>query len=101
MHCRSNVEERQRWRSACGTSGSRVLWRYPKYRFKATVAAWKQKPSYAVIPTQDQMINPDLERFMAKRAQSQVIELAGGHAIFLSHAPDVAALIEKAAMAAK
>jgi hypothetical protein len=68
---------------------------------KATVAAWKQKPSYAVIPTQDRMINPDLERFMAKRAQSQVIELPGSHAIFLSHAPKVAALIEKAATAAK
>jgi pimeloyl-ACP methyl ester carboxylesterase len=68
---------------------------------KATVATWKQKPSYAVIPTQDRMINPDLERFMAKRAQSQVIELPGSHAIFLSHAREVAALIEKAATAAK
>src|SRR5215470_17092347 len=68
---------------------------------KATVAAWKQKPSYAVISKQDRMINPDLERFMAKRAQSQVIELPGSHAIFLSHAREVAALIEKAATAAK
>jgi pimeloyl-ACP methyl ester carboxylesterase len=68
---------------------------------KATVAAWKQKPSYAVIPMQDRMINPDLERFMATRAQSQVIELPGSHAIFLSHAREVAALIEKAARAAK
>src|SRR5262245_62964658 len=66
-----------------------------------TVAAWKQKPSYAVIFKQDRMINPDLERFMAKRAQSQVIELPGSHAIFLSHAREVAALIEKAATAAK
>jgi hypothetical protein len=38
---------------------------------------------------------------MTKRAQSQVIELPGSHAIFLSHAPQVAALIEKAATAAK
>jgi pimeloyl-ACP methyl ester carboxylesterase len=68
---------------------------------KATVAAWKQKPSYAVIPMQDRMINPDLERFMTKRAQSQVIELPGSHAIFLSNAKEVAALIEKAATAAK
>ena len=68
---------------------------------KATVAAWKQKPSYAVIPMQDRMINPDLERFMTKRAESQVIELPGSHAIFLSHAQEVAALIEKAATAAK
>jgi pimeloyl-ACP methyl ester carboxylesterase len=68
---------------------------------KTTIAAWKQKPSYAVVATQDRMINPDLERFMAKRAGSQVIELQGSHAIFLSHAREVAALIEKAAKEAK
>jgi len=66
---------------------------------KDTVAAWKAKPSYAVIATQDRMINPDLERFMAKRAQSETVELPGSHAIFLSHAGEVAALIEKAAAA--
>ena len=38
------------------------------------------------------MINPDLEQFMTKRAQSQVIELPGSHAIFLSHAQEAAAL---------
>jgi pimeloyl-ACP methyl ester carboxylesterase len=68
---------------------------------KATVAAWKQKPSHAVIPMQDRMINPDLERFMAKRAESETIELPGSHAIFLSDAREVAALIEKAATGAK
>jgi hypothetical protein len=47
------------------------------------------------------MINPDLERFMAKRAQSRVIELPSSHAVFLAHAPEVAAFIEKAATAAK
>jgi pimeloyl-ACP methyl ester carboxylesterase len=52
---------------------------------KATVAAWTQKPSYAVIAQQDRMINPDLERFMAARAKSETIELPGSHAIFLSH----------------
>ena len=71
------------------------------FEAKATVAAWKEKPSYAVVATEDRMINPELERFMAKRAQSEVIELPGSHAIFLSHAHDVAALIEKAAAAAK
>jgi pimeloyl-ACP methyl ester carboxylesterase len=67
---------------------------------KATVAAWKEKPSYAVISKQDRMINPDLERFMSKRAKSETIELPGSHAIFLSHPAEVAALIEKAAKAA-
>lgn len=68
---------------------------------KATVAAWSQKPSYAVIAQQDRMINPDLERFMAKRAKSETIELPGSHAIFLSHPKEVAALIDKAAKAAQ
>ena len=68
---------------------------------KATVAAWKEKRATPVVSTQDRMINPDLERFMAKRAQSQVIELPGSHAISLTHAREVAALIEKAATAAK
>jgi pimeloyl-ACP methyl ester carboxylesterase len=71
--------------------------------FGATVAApaWSKKPSYAVIATQDRMINPELERFMAKRAHSESIELAGSHVIFLSHPKEVAALIEKAARAAE
>jgi len=67
---------------------------------KTTVAAWTQKPSYAVIAQQDRMINPDLERFMASRAKATTIELAGSHAIFLSHPKEVAALIDKAAKAA-
>jgi pimeloyl-ACP methyl ester carboxylesterase len=67
---------------------------------KATVAAWKQKPSYAVVAKDDRMINPELERFMAKRAKSDMIELPGSHAVFVSHPAEVAALIEKAAKAA-
>jgi pimeloyl-ACP methyl ester carboxylesterase len=67
---------------------------------KATVASWKSKPTFAVIARQDRMINPDLQRFMAQRAQSRTIELPGSHAAFLSHASEVAALIEKAAQAA-
>jgi len=68
---------------------------------KTTVAAWSQKPSYAVVSLEDRMINPDLERFMAGRAKSQTIELRGSHAIFISHPNEIAALIERAAKAAK
>jgi pimeloyl-ACP methyl ester carboxylesterase len=67
---------------------------------KTTVAAWSQKPSYAVVSQGDRMINPELERFMAGRAKSQSIELRGSHVIFLSHPKEVAALIERAAKAA-
>ena len=66
---------------------------------KTTTAAWSQKASYAVVAQQDRMINPELERFMSKRAKSETIELPGSHAIFLSHPKEVAALIEKAAQA--
>jgi hypothetical protein len=48
-----------------------------------------------VVSKQDRMINPDLERFMAERAKSEAIELPGSHAIFLSHAPEVAAWSKK------
>jgi pimeloyl-ACP methyl ester carboxylesterase len=67
---------------------------------KTTVAAWSQKPSYAIVAQQDREINPDLERFMSSRAKSETIELPGNHAIFLSRLKEVAALIEKAAKAA-
>jgi pimeloyl-ACP methyl ester carboxylesterase len=67
---------------------------------KATVAAWSNKPSFAVIPQQDRQINPDLERFMAARAKSETIELPGSHVIFLLHPKEVAAVIEKAARTA-
>lgn len=71
--------------------------------FDATVkvAGWSQKRSYAVVSTQDRMINPDLERFMSRRAKSETIEIPGSHAIFLSHPKEVAALIERAARAAE
>jgi len=46
------------------------------------------------------MINPDLERFMSRRAKSETIEIPGSHAIYLSHPKEVASLIEKAARAA-
>jgi pimeloyl-ACP methyl ester carboxylesterase len=68
---------------------------------KAKATAWSQKKSYAVVSTQDREINPELERFMSRRAKSETIELTGSHAIFLSHPKEIAALIETAAKAAE
>ncbi len=68
---------------------------------KVTTAAWTQKPSYSIIPLQDRMIDPELMRFMSKRAGSATIEVPGSHAIFLSRPKEVAALIVKAAQAAE
>jgi pimeloyl-ACP methyl ester carboxylesterase len=64
-----------------------------------TAPAWKTKPSYGIVATQDRMINPDLERSMYKRAGAKVTELKGSHAIFLSQPRAVANVIEQAAKA--
>jgi pimeloyl-ACP methyl ester carboxylesterase len=64
-----------------------------------TAPAWKTKPSYGIVATQDRMINPDLERSMYKRAGAKVTEIKGSHAVFISRPDDVAHLIEQAAKA--
>ena len=64
-------------------------------------AAWHTKPSWYAVATEDRMINPELERFMAKRAGSTTIEVKGSHAIYMSQPAVVAKLIEDAAKDAK
>lgn len=66
-----------------------------------TEAAWRSKPSWYAVATEDRMINPELERFMAKRANSTMIEVKGSHAIYMSQPQIVAKLIEQAAKDAK
>jgi len=66
-----------------------------------TNAAWHNKPSWYAVATEDRMINPDLERFMAKRASSITIEVKGSHAIYMSQPQAVAKLIEEATKKAK
>jgi pimeloyl-ACP methyl ester carboxylesterase len=62
-----------------------------------TTAAWKTKPSWGVVATADRAINPDLERFMTKRAGTKTIEINASHAVYISHPAEVAKLIEQAA----
>src|SRR5712671_2785951 len=59
--------------------------------------AWKTKPSWYLVATDDKMIPPPAQRLMAKRAGSTVVEVKGSHAIYVSNPEAVAALIEKAA----
>jgi pimeloyl-ACP methyl ester carboxylesterase len=59
--------------------------------------AWKTKPSWYLVATEDRMIPPPAQRFMATRAGSTVVEVAGSHAIYVSQPQAVAALIEQAA----
>ena len=69
----------------------------------ATVStpAWKTKPSWAIVAKDDHSINPDLERWMYKRSGAVTTEVPGSHVIYISQAKAVAAVIEKAANAAK
>ncbi len=76
---------------------SQVMTAVAAFAAPAGVPAWKTKPSWAVVATQDRAINPELERFMAKRAHSTVTELKGNHAIYASQPEKIAAVIEKAA----
>lgn len=64
---------------------------------KTTVAAWRQKPSWYAVSTEDRTINPDLERFMAKRMGAHTIELPASHVSLLSRPQEVANLILQAA----
>ena len=60
-------------------------------------AAWKTKPSWFLVATEDRMIPPDAQRFMSKRAGGDVVEQKGNHAIYVSDPRAVVALVEKAA----
>jgi pimeloyl-ACP methyl ester carboxylesterase len=65
-----------------------------------TQAAWKTRPSWAIVSSADRTVNPELERFMAKRAGAQIVEIDGSHATFIVHAAEVAKVIEQAARTA-
>jgi len=62
-----------------------------------TVAAWRSKPSFYSVSTEDRTINPDLERFMAKRMGAKTIELRSSHLAMISHPDEIAELILEAA----
>jgi pimeloyl-ACP methyl ester carboxylesterase len=60
-------------------------------------AAWHDKPTYAILTTEDRALNPDLQRWMYKRAGSKVTELKASHAVQLSQPEAVAKVIVDAA----
>jgi pimeloyl-ACP methyl ester carboxylesterase len=66
---------------------------------RTTQAAWHTKPSFYAVSTKDRTIDPDLERFMAKRMNAQTIELESSHLSMISHPREVSELILRAAEA--
>ena len=80
---------------------SQVPWGVEALSGSISEPAWKSKPSWYLIATDDKMIPPDAQRFMSKRAGSTVVEVKGSHAIYVSQPEAVAALIEQAAKSVK
>ena len=64
---------------------------------KVTQAAWRSKPSFYQVSTEDRTINPDLQRFMAKRMNAKTIEVPSSHLGIVTHPREIANLILEAA----
>jgi len=78
-------------------SDSQMPWGVAALSGAISEPAWKTKPSWYLVVTEDKMIPPPAQRFMSKRAGSTVVEVAGSHAIYVSQPDAVAKLIETAA----
>ena len=76
---------------------SQVPWGVAAASGTISEPAWRTKPSWYLIATDDRMIPPDTQRAMAKRAGATVVEVKGSHAVYVSQPGAVAALIEQAA----
>jgi pimeloyl-ACP methyl ester carboxylesterase len=78
-------------------AASQVPWGVNALAGAVSTPAWKSKPSWYLIATDDKMIPPPAQRNMSKRAGSKTVEVAGSHAVYVSKPDAVAALIRKAA----
>ena len=76
---------------------SQVPWCVAAMSGAISEPAWKTKPSWYLVATDDKMIPPTAQRFMSERAGSVVVEVAGSHAVYVSQPEAVAQFIEKAA----
>jgi len=80
-------------------AASQVPWGVNALAGEVTVPAWKSKPSWYLVASDDKMIPPPAQRQMSQRAGATVSEVPGSHAIYVSQPQAVASLIEKAAVA--
>jgi len=78
---------------------SQVPWGVGALGEPVTDPAWRHKPSWYLLTTEDRMIPPHVQRAMSERAGSTVAEVAASHAVFLSQPEAVAALVRQAAAA--
>jgi pimeloyl-ACP methyl ester carboxylesterase len=80
---------------------SQVPWGLAALSGPISEPAWRTKPSWYLVVTEDQMIPVAAQRAMAKRANATIVEVKGSHAIYVSQPGAVAALIEQAAKSVK
>ena len=85
--------------TAAFMASSQVPWGIGALAGTITEPAWRTKPSWYLVSTEDRMIPPPAQRVMSKRAGSTVAEVAGSHAVYVSQPKSVATFIEKAASA--
>jgi pimeloyl-ACP methyl ester carboxylesterase len=78
-------------------ANSQVPWGLAALNGSVTQPAWKNKPSWYLVATDDRMIPPVAQRAMSSRAGSSVVEVKGSHAVYVSQPEAVAELIKKAA----
>jgi len=86
--------------TAAFMADSQVPWGVEALSGTVSQAAWKTKPSWYLLTTEDKMIPPDAQRAMSKRASSTVVEVKGSHAVYVSKPQAVADLVGKAARGA-
>jgi pimeloyl-ACP methyl ester carboxylesterase len=76
---------------------SQVPWGLEALNGAVSEPAWKTKPSWYLVSTEDRMIPPDAQRAMSKRARSTVAEVEGSHSVYVSQPKAVAELVARAA----
>jgi pimeloyl-ACP methyl ester carboxylesterase len=81
-------------------ANSQVPWGLDAVAGAIEQPAWRLKPSWYLVSTEDHMIPPDAQRAMSKRAGSTVVEVKASHAVYVSHPRAVAEVIERAASGA-
>jgi pimeloyl-ACP methyl ester carboxylesterase len=82
-------------------ANSQLPWGVAALEGAVTEAAWRSKPSWYLVATDDKMIPPEAQRAMSKRAGATVTEVSGSHAVYVSTPEAVVALIKKAAKGVK
>jgi pimeloyl-ACP methyl ester carboxylesterase len=78
-------------------ANSQVPWGVEALGGAVSQPAWRKKPSWYLVATEDKMIPPPAQRLMSKRAGATVVEVKGSHSVYVSQPEAVAALIDKAA----